>query len=170
MHLGLLRFHTVNDSLVQIRGSHTPSLASEGDVVRVVNLAEVIERARLLRVRQSVGPPVVRDRDVTLLDVDVGGPVLAHGPELHEVAILSELLDREEHVEGPDHVVVLREDGPRAVDHGVRSRALLAEVDHGVGLEGLEGVGEELEVADVAHEELDGVPGEGFPPPDSVVD
>ena len=39
-------------------------------------------------------------------------------------------LDGEEDVDGADDVVVLREDGPGAVDHGVGGRPLLAKVHH----------------------------------------
>ena len=57
------------------------------DVVAVVHLGQVVEGARLLRVRQHVGAALVGDLDEALFDVDVGRPVLAHRPELDEVDV-----------------------------------------------------------------------------------
>ena len=97
----------------------------------------------------------MRDRDKPLLDVDVGRAVLSHRAQLDQVRLGGELLDREQDVDGADDVVVLGVDGPGAVDHRVGRGTLLAKVDDGVGLEGLEGCGQKLKVADVADQELD---------------
>jgi len=47
---------------------------------------------RLLGVRQQVAAPVVVDGDEALLNVDVGGAVLAHGAQLDQVAVGAQLL------------------------------------------------------------------------------
>ena len=73
-------------------------------------------------------------------------------------------LDGKEDVGGADDVVVLREDGPGAVDHGVGRRALLPEVHHRIGLEALERLREEVKVADVPNLQLDVLPAD-LPPP-----
>ena len=77
------------------------------DVVGVVDLREVVERAGQLRERQRVLAPLVLDLDEPLLDVDVGRSVLAHRAELHQVAVGDAVADREQEVEGADHVRVL---------------------------------------------------------------
>lgn len=64
-------------------------------------------------------------------------------------------LDGKEDVDSADDIVLLREDSTRAVDHGVRRRALLAKVHDCIWLERLEGLREELEIADVAHLQVD---------------
>ena len=48
-------------------------------------LGEVVEGPSLFGVRQGVGASVVLDGDVTLLDVDVGGAVLARGVATRDV-------------------------------------------------------------------------------------
>lgn len=73
-------------------------------------------------------------------------------------------LDGEEDVDGADDVVLLREDGARAIDHGVWRRALLAKVHDRVWLKCLESLREELEVADVAHLQVDVLPRDLSPP------
>ena len=83
----LLGFDPVDDALVEVGGAQPPDPAGEVDVVRVVDLGEVVQRAGLLREGQRVAPAPVLDLDVALLDVDVGRPVLAHRPELDQVAV-----------------------------------------------------------------------------------
>ncbi len=73
-------------------------------------------------------------------------------------------LDGKEDVDGADDVVVLREDGAVAVDHRVGRRPLLAKVHHRVRLERIEGLREELKVADVAHLQIDVLPRDLAPP------
>jgi hypothetical protein len=68
--------------LVQIRRPDAPGFARKSDVVRVVNLAQVVEGASLLRVRQNVFPAIVRDLDKAFFNVDVRSAILAHGPKL----------------------------------------------------------------------------------------
>ena len=105
-----------------------------------------------------------------LLDVDVGGAVLAHRAELDEVALGRVLLDGVHRVDAAHDVVGLREHRAGAVHHGVGRRALLPEVHRAGGLERLEGGAEELVVADVAHEELDLVAGDLLPLAHALVD
>lgn len=50
--------------------------------MRIVDLAQVVEGAPLLRVRQNVLPAIMRYLDEAFLDVDVGSAVLPHGPKL----------------------------------------------------------------------------------------
>ena len=109
----------VDDALIQIRRPQPPHPAREHDVVAVVDLREVVERAGLLRVRQRIGAAVVLDGDVALFDVDVRRAALAHRPELHQVAVRRLLADREQQVERADDVVDLGEDGVLPVDHRV---------------------------------------------------
>ncbi len=61
-------------------------------VVGVVDFAEVVEGPPLLGVGQPVRSPVVVDRDEALLNVDVRGSVLPHGPQLHQMALWCKLL------------------------------------------------------------------------------
>ena len=110
--------------LVEVRRRQPPRAGRKVDVGRVVHLAQVVEGARLFRVGQRVGAPVVRDGEKPFLDVDVGRAVLAHGAQFDEVGGGGEFLDGEQDVERADHVVVLRVDGARAVDHGVGGGAL----------------------------------------------
>ena len=78
--------------LVEVGGGELPGFGGEVDVVAVVDLGEVVKAVGLLWVGQCVGAPVVVDRDPALLDVDVRRPVLAHGAQLHQVAVRVELL------------------------------------------------------------------------------
>ncbi len=48
--------------------------------------------ARLLGVGEGVGAAVVGNGDVALLNVNVGRAILAHRPQLHQVAVWLELL------------------------------------------------------------------------------
>src|ERR687884_800819 len=66
------------------------------------------------------------------------------------MAIGHELVDREQHVEGADDVVVLGVDGVATVDHGVWSRPLLGEVNYGLGLVASYDLGEELPIQQIA--------------------
>lgn len=60
------------------------------------HLGQVIEGAGLLGVGQGVGAAVVGDGDVALLNVNVGGAILAHGAQLDQVAVWLEVLGRRE--------------------------------------------------------------------------
>src|SRR3954463_12958971 len=95
----------------------------------------MVEGAGLLGVWQGVDAAFVLDGYVPLFDVYVRGAVLAHRAELYEVALGDELPEREEEVHRAYDVVHLGEDGVATVDHGVRRRALLAELHEGLGLE-----------------------------------
>lgn len=44
---GLLGAHAVHDALVEVRGSNLPGAGSEVDVVRVMDLGQVVEGAAL---------------------------------------------------------------------------------------------------------------------------
>ena len=68
-----------------------------------------------------------------------------------------ELGDRVEQVQGTDDVVHLGVDGVRTVDHRVRRRSLLGEVDDRVGLEFTHRLVDEDVVCEVADERLDRV-------------
>ena len=101
---GLLGLDPVDDALVEVGRAQAPGAAGEVDVGRVVDLRAVVQRGRQLRERQGVLAPLVLDLDVALLDVDVGLAVLAHRPELDQVAVGDVVADREEQVEVADHV------------------------------------------------------------------
>lgn len=170
MHGSFIRYHSINNALVKVRGPNPPRLACEGDVVGVMHLAQMVEGASLLGIGQSIGPSIVSDCDEPLLNVYVWSAVLPHGSELHEMAILTELFDGEEHVERAYHIVMLSEHGPRPINHGVGSRPLFTKVDDSIWLEGLEGIGEELKVGYISDEELDVFASERLPSPDAIVD
>ena len=166
----LLGLDPVDHALVEVRGPQAPDPAGEVDVVRVVDLRQVVERARHLRERQRVAPPLVLDLDEPLLDVDVGRAVLAHRAELHEVAVGHQLADGEEQVQRADHVRVLGLDRVAAGAHRERRRGLLAVVDDrlrtGVGEDAVE----ELRVLDGADEGTDLVPRHVAPGVDAIVE
>ena len=130
---GLLGLDPVDHSLVEVGGAQAPDPAGEVDVVRVVDLRQVVERARHLRERKRVPAALVLDLDEPLLDVDVRGPVLTHGAELDQVTVGHLVADREQQLEGSDHVRVLGLDGGRAGLHRVGRRGLLAVVDDRLG-------------------------------------
>ena len=89
----------------------------------------------MLGKRQDVAASLVLDLDVALLDVDVRGPVLAHRPELDQMARWDVLTQGEQEVERPDNVVHLGLDRVATGDHRVRSRGLLGVVHDGLGEE-----------------------------------
>src|ERR1700682_1727720 len=117
----------------------------------------MVKGARLLWIRQQVLASVVLDRDVALFDVDIGRSVFAHGSQLDEMALRAKFANSEEHVHRAYHIIYLREDGVLAVDHGIRSGALLSEVNDGVGSESLDRRFEEIVIGDVTHKKLDGL-------------
>src|SRR5208282_953594 len=131
----LVGVDSVNDALVEVGRPDCPDFARELDIVRVVNLGQVIERARLLRVRQRVGAPVVRNLNKALFDVDVGGSVLAHRAELDQVALRHMLANRVNGVERTDQIIDLGEHRMAPIDHRKWRAALLAVVDDCVGFE-----------------------------------
>ena len=65
------------------------------DVVRVMNLCQVIEGPRLFGIRHPVCSAVVRNRNKSLFDVDIRCSVLTHRSELHEMTLRPKLLNRE---------------------------------------------------------------------------
>jgi hypothetical protein len=148
--LGLRRNGAVDDALIQVGSAEAPDLAGEVDVVGVVDLREMVPATGLLRERQNVLAAVVFDLDVALFDVDVGLPVLAHRAELDEVTVRHVLVDREEHVEVADDVVVLRVDRVAPIDHRVGRSPLLGVVHDRVRLVAREDFGDELPVQQVA--------------------
>ena len=165
----LLGANTVDDALVEVRGRNVPRPRREQNVRAVVDLGQVIERSTLLRIWKLVLASVVLNLDVPLLDVNVRGPVLSHCPELDQVAVRRQLLDGVQHVQRADNVILLRVDGPRPINHGVRRRALLSKVDDGLRLEGGERLLQEAPVAHVADHELDVLSGNLGPLLDAVV-
>ena len=158
VEVGLVGRDAVDDALVEVGRPQAPDAAGEVDVVRVVDLREVVDRARELRVGQRVLAALVLDLDEALLDVDVGRPVLAHRPELDEVAVGHPVAQREQQVQRADHVRLLRVDRVAAGDHRVRRRRLLAVVDDRLGQHVGDDLVEELAVVDVADHRLDVAP------------
>jgi hypothetical protein len=151
----LVGLDSVDDALVEIGGAEPPDPAREVDVVRVVDLREVVERPGQLRERQRVPAPLVLDLDEPLLDIDVGSPVLAHRPELHQVTVGNAIADREQQVEGSDHVRVLGLDRGLTRLHRIRRRGLLAVVDDRLGQRLGDHAVEEAEVLDRPDERPD---------------
>ena len=104
---GLVGLDPVHDALVEVGRAQAPDPRGEVDVVGVVDLGEVVDRARQLRIRERVLAALVLDLDEALLDVDVGLAVLAHRPELDEVGVGDVVAHREEQFEVADHVRLL---------------------------------------------------------------
>ena len=154
---------SVHHALVEIGGAQPPDLAREHDVVAVMHLGEVVEGAGLLRKRQHVLAAVMFDSDVAFFDIDIGSAVFSHGPEFDQVAIGPELPQREQQVEGPDHVVDLGKYRMFAVDHRIRSGPLLGKVHHGVRRKRSDHRGNELIVGNIAGQEFDVLAGDLFP-------
>ena len=153
----------IHHSLIQIGGAQPPDLAGEHHVVAVVHLGEVIERARLFGIRQHVRPAVVLDADVAFFNIDIRRAVFAHGAELHQVAIGPEFLKRKQEVQRSHHIVHLSEHRMFAVDHRIRSGALLGKVNHRIRLEVFDHARQEIVVVDIADKHLDGLPSELLP-------
>ena len=101
--------------------------------------------------------------DVAFFDVNVGRAILAHGSEFDEVAIGLQFAQGEKKIQRADYVVDLGVDGVAAVNHRVRGRALLGEMNDGLGLEIFDDVAEEFVVADIANVGFDGAAGEAVP-------
>ena len=103
------------------------------------------------------------DLDEPFFDVDVGIPVLAHGPQLDEVDLGVDLGDGVHEVQRADDVVHLGVDRVLTVDHGVGGGPLLAEVHDGIGLAlGDGGIGEGG-IGEVADAHVDAVAGDLVP-------
>src|ERR1700691_1510144 len=94
-----VRDRAVYNSLVPVGGAQLPGATTKHDVVAVVYLREMVERAGLLRVREYVLAAVVLDLDISLFDVNIRRSIFAHRAELDEMAIMMELAEREEQVE-----------------------------------------------------------------------
>ena len=161
--LGLGGLLAVDHALVQVGGPQVPDPAGELDVVAVVHLGQVIERPRPLGEQHPVGPAVVLQVQPALLDVDVRRAVLAHRAQLDQVDVGVGLGDREQHVQVPDHVVLLGVHRVRPVDHRVRRGPLLGEVDHGLGLEVPDDVVGEQRVGQVTDVHADLLAGQLLP-------
>ena len=133
------------------------------NVVGVVHLAEVVERARLLGVGEGIFATIVLNGDVALFDVNVGGAVLAHGAQLDQVAIGEVVAQHVEQVEVAQHVVGLGQHGVLTVDHREGGRALFTEVNHSTRLKLEHGLLQEGVVIDIADVKVDVLTGEVFP-------
>jgi hypothetical protein len=156
VQLGLVRRDPVDHALVEVGGAKSPDPAREVDVVRIVNLREVVEASGQLREREAVVPAVVLDLQPTFLDVDVRRSVLAHRPELDEMRLGNVPHHRVDDVERSDDIVPLRVRRVLAARHRVRRRRLLGVVDDCIGLELAEGVVDEACVlGDVADRDED---------------
>jgi len=170
IEIGGLGLDAVDDALVEVGGANAPNPAGEHDVVAIVDLAEVVERAGLLGKRQGVGATVVGDGDIALFDVDIGRAILAHGAEFDEVAVGGVFGDGIEQIEGPDDVISLGVDGVAAVNHRVRSTALLTKMHDGVRSEAFEGWFKKRIVAQIADKQIDVLAGKLVPEGDAFVD
>ena len=76
----------VDHALVQIGGAQSPDAAAKHDVVAVVHLGEVIERARLFGIRHNIAASVVLDSDIAFFNIDIRRAVFAHGSQFHQMA------------------------------------------------------------------------------------
>jgi hypothetical protein len=105
VELRLLGLEPVHDALIQVGIEDAPHAEGEVDVVRVVDLGQVIHAPRKLRVEDRLFATVVLDVEVTLLDVDVPRAVFAHRSELDRVGIGRELAHRPQDVRRVHDVV-----------------------------------------------------------------
>src|SRR5579859_3902223 len=153
----------VDHSLIQIGGADAPDLAAEMDIVAIVNLGEMVKRARLLGEGQQILTAIMLDANEALFNVDVGCAVFTHGPKFDQVAVWLEFLDREQNVDSSDDIVDLAENGVLAIDHGVGRGPLLGKMNDGLGRKFFHGGGQEFVVEDVANETLDLLPGVALP-------
>jgi hypothetical protein len=140
------------------------------DVVAVVHLGQVVERAGELRERQRVLAAVVLDLDVALFDVDVRRAVLAHRAQLDQVGVRGEFVHRPQQLERADHVALLRDDAVVDVLHRPRRARLLAVVDDRLRPELAHHIGDERVLGDVADVLLDGLARHLFPGVDPLVE
>src|SRR5262249_47279794 len=111
---------------------------------------------------------VVLDGDIAFFDVDIGRTVLAHGAELDEMTVRGEFANRKEHVQCADNVIHLSEDRVLTVDHRIRSRTLLGEVDDSFRLETLDHRSEKIVIGDITDEKLDGLARDLLPDPETI--
>ncbi len=166
----LARLLPVDDALVQIGGPQSPDPTGELDVVAVVDLGQVVEGPRLLRVGQGVGPALVGDLDETLFDIDVGCSVLTHGAELDQMDRRVVLGDGVQEVERAHHVIDLCVHGVLTVDHRIGRRTLFGEMHDGFGLETGEDAVDEDGIGQVTDERLQPEPRHLFPDPHPVLE
>ena len=146
----LIRHGAVHHALVQVGGAQPPDLAGEHDVMAVMHLRQVIERAGLLGKRQHVFAAIVLDGDIAFFDIDIRRAVFAHGSQFDQVALRPRFAQSKQQVERADYVVDLGEDGVVAVDHRIRGGTLLGEMHHRVRLNLIDGRGEKLEIGNIA--------------------
>src|SRR5262245_43047630 len=135
-----------------------------------MDLRQVVERAGLLREGEEVDSPLVVDLDEPLFDVDVGRTVLAHGAELHEMAVGMGFLQREEDVQRSHDVVHLGEHRVLTIDHRIGCRTLFGVMDHGVGLEGGNRLGSRRVVGEIRDHDRDGLAGQLVPDRDALME
>jgi hypothetical protein len=165
VEIGFVGPDSVHDPLVQVGGTKFPDPAREMDVVRVVNLRQVVHRSRELRIREYIGAAVVVDLDEALFDVDVRGPVLSHGSQLHQMRVRGDVSHGVKDVQRALDVVSLGENGTPAIDHRIRSAGLLSVVDYPVGPDLFEHLIDEVRIGEVPHERMDLVAGDFAPRP-----
>jgi hypothetical protein len=105
----------------------------------------------------------VLDGEKTFLDIDVGGAVLAHGSQFHDVTIRRQFPDGKQQIEGADDICDLGKDGVLVVDHRIGRGALLGEVHDGFGLECGDEGREKVVVSHVADKQVDRLAGQLLP-------
>ena len=137
---GLGRLGTPHDSLVKIGDADLVVGAIKGEEQLVERLGEVIDGTGIGGVQDLAFDVTVGrgdlDGEVALGDRCRTGPAVTvnpHGPQVHERDVQTAFDDRAQHVVGTRHVVIHRVALRGRVAHGIRRRALLAEVDDGVG-------------------------------------
>src|SRR4051812_3179008 len=95
------------------------------------------------------------DADKSLFDIDVRSAVLAHGPELYQMAVRAELLYGEQYIQSPHHIVNLGKDGVLAVYHRIWRRALFREMHDRVGFKLRQHRSQKIVIGDVAGKSFD---------------
>jgi hypothetical protein len=134
--------------------------------VTVVQLGEVVEAARLHGEGEAILPAIVGDGQEAFFDVDVGGPVLAHGAQLDEMRVWRVIAEGKEEIQRAHKVVGLRERRVLEVDHGKGCASLLREMDQGVRLDLLNQFGDGASIAKVHLSPPDRPAGQSVPEAD----
>src|SRR5215469_11113281 len=118
----------------------------------------VIPGTRQSRKRQLGAAPAVFNFEKSFGDINVGSPILAHGPQLDEMGLGTDVAHGIEQVKGAGDVVGLHKNRMVHVDHRIGSRWAFAKVNDAIGLKLTEDIRDKVIVAKIALPELQRCP------------
>src|SRR5260370_42546143 len=98
----------------------------------------MVEGPGLAGKRQDVPPSLVLNFNKAFFDVNVGGSILAHGSELHQMAVEPEFFHGPQHIESSADIVHLGKQAAVVVNHEITRGRLLGIVHIGVRTKSLE--------------------------------